>query len=444
MCSVSGVVRSAGGVAPAQPVHMSPTLPGILLPNPMPRRSARQPPSPPHGRLDSGPLAAPPQEAPQQAQGAAGPAADSATAKPDAPAAQQAAEEDLLMWQQQQQQRRHQRAAQAGEGDKRTVTAGTAARRGPSGGQVPVQQHGARPGDGVAARPGCTITASVVAGGQPQLAPQAHGSKLPAVSAISGALARVAAANPQGLWQRAERPAESSEDARAGGAAPDPTEVHQDGGASATSGSATTGSALWVLHPRAAVGSSGETRSELAAAADEAAAGVLQRLQQVYGAERMAHEEVSAPAAITLAHAQLSLPYKVPAGSSLLSAYCACIQAQQAAGPVQGCSPAQSGAAAAEVGTKRKRKLEAAARCALGVGRACGVAPHEAAAGEEQERKRLRAALLCVRAAAAGCPSVDHARLPGGQPCLPFPHVAMDACLEAIAGFGKVGVVVRC
>ena len=130
----------------------------------------------------------------------------------------------------------------------------------------------------------------------------------------------------------------------------------------------------------------------------------------------------------------------------LLSACCACIQAQQAAGSGHGSSPAQPGPATAAIGTKRKRKLEAVPRCALGVARMGGAAPHQAAAEEERERKRLRAALLCVRAAAAGCTSIDHARLPGGQPCPAHSRkCTVHECLSrGNAVPAEVGMVICC
>ena len=167
------------------------------------------------------------------------------------------------------------------------------------------------------------------------------------MSASSGALARKAAGDPQGRRQRAERPAESGEDARTGRAAPDPAGVQQDGGASAMSGSAATSSASGVAHLLAApAGSSGEPRSELAEAADTAAAEVLQRLQEAQDAKRVAHKEVSARAFIAPTQEQAVSPLDKPACMCLLSACCACIPgasscgawAWQLARPISRCS----------------------------------------------------------------------------------------------------------
>ena len=271
-----------------------PPLPGALPPNPVPARRASQLHSPPHGTFSP---AAPLQQALQQAQGAAGPAADSAPAEPGAPAA----DGHPPTWQQQQEQQEqkqleHQQAAQAAGGG---ATAGAAARN-LSRGHEPLLQHGARPLGSVAAKPGCAAGASVVARELTQANPQPHGPKLPVRSASGGAPARRAAGDPQGRWQRADRPAESGGDARTGRAAPDPAGVQQDGGASARSGSAAASTASGGAHPLGpAAGRSGEAGSEVAAAADEAAAEVLQRLQQAQDAERMAHREVSAAAIMT-------------------------------------------------------------------------------------------------------------------------------------------------
>ena len=71
-------------------------------------------------------------------------------------------------------------------------------------------------------------------------------------------------------------------------------------------------------------------------------------------------------------------------------------QAQRAAAPAQ--ESARSGAAAAALGARRKRKLDATPRRALGV---AGVEPDQAAATAGRERKRLRAALVHARALAA-------------------------------------------
>ena len=273
---------------------MVPTLPGALAPNPVPVISVSQPHSPPHGTFSP---AAPPQQAPQRAQGAAEPAADSATAMLGGSAAQQAADGDSLR----QQQRR--RAAQVTAEDGAHGATGGAAARILSGGRKPLQ-HDARPG-GVAARPGCAAAAGVAAREQPQ----PHGPKLPASSGSSGSPASKAAMYPQARRQRAERPAESSEDARTGRAAPYPAGVQQDGGASARSGSGATSSASRGAHLRAEPAwSNGEARSELAAPADTAAAGVLQRLQQAQDAERVAHKEVSAAAFIAPIQEQIYLP----------------------------------------------------------------------------------------------------------------------------------------
>ena len=83
-------LRSAGGVAPAQPEHMVPPLPGALPPNPVPAMSVSQPHSLPYNTL--APAAPPQEEAPQQAQGPAEPVANSAPAEPGMPAAQRAAD----------------------------------------------------------------------------------------------------------------------------------------------------------------------------------------------------------------------------------------------------------------------------------------------------------------------------------------------------------------